>query len=111
MRDAPRQLYSARITHTQRHAYEFTLSSLVGPRLLQPLLHVILAFLFIKFALFLCGGILVLLVLRDKIVHIAFSFRELHLIHTFSRIPVEESLATEHRCEVLGDALEHLLTH
>mgnify|MGYP003957588509 CR=1 FL=1 len=55
------------------------------------------------------SGVLVLLVLRDKIVHVALSFGEFHLIHTFTGVPVEEGLAAEHGGELLGDALEHFL--
>ena len=32
-----------------------------------------------------------------------------HLIHTFTSIPVKESLPPEHGCELLWDTLEHLL--
>jgi len=55
------------------------------------------------------GGILVLLVLRDEIVHVGFGFGELHLVHTFTGVPVEEGLSSEHGGELLTDSLEHLL--
>jgi hypothetical protein len=74
----------------------------VGSSFFIFLLLVVLTFLF-------GGGILVLLVLRDEIVHVGFSFSEFHLIHTFSGIPMEESLSSEHSSELLGDSLEHLL--
>ena len=34
---------------------------------------------------------------------------KLHLIHALTSVPVEESLASEHRGELLGDSLEKLL--
>merc|ERR1712096_362583 len=40
-------------------------------------LHVVLPLLFVELALFLSSGILVLLVLRDEIVHVALGLREL----------------------------------
>jgi len=52
---------------------------------------------------------LVLLVLGDEIVHVGFGFSEFHLIHTFTGVPMEESLSSEHSSELLGDSLEHLL--
>ncbi|GMT14308.1 hypothetical protein PFISCL1PPCAC_5605 [Pristionchus fissidentatus] len=55
------------------------------------------------------GGLLVLLVLGDEIIHIALSLRELHLVHTLSGVPMEESLAAEHGAELLRDSLEELL--
>merc|ERR1712032_174992 len=72
-------------------------------------LHVVLTLLLVELTLLLGCGILVLLVLRDKIVHVALSLGELHLIHTFSRVPVKECLAAEHGSEVLGNTFEHLL--
>mmetsp|Transcript_3264 Transcript_3264/g.5371 ORF Transcript_3264/g.5371 Transcript_3264/m.5371 type:complete len:455 (+) Transcript_3264:329-1693(+) len=61
-----------------------------------------LAFLFSR-------GILVLLVLGDEIVHVGLGLSELHLIHTLTSVPVQESLAPEHGSELLRDTLEHLL--
>merc|ERR1712183_1209441 len=72
-------------------------------------LHIILTLFFIKFALLFCCSILVLLVLTHKVIHITFRFRELHLIHTFAGVPMEESLAAEHRCEVFRNPFEHFL--
>merc|ERR1719183_472328 len=71
--------------------------------------HVVLTLLFVKFTLFLRRGVLILLVLRNEIVHIALGFCELHLVHAFARVPVQKSLAPEHRSEVLGYSLEHFL--
>ena len=55
------------------------------------------------------SGVLVLLVFRDKIVHVGFGFSEFHFVHTFTGVPVEEGLAAEHGGELFGDALEHFL--
>merc|ERR1712137_1115314 len=71
--------------------------------------HVVLALLLVKLTFLLGSGILVLLVLRDKIVHVALSLRELHFVHALASVPVQEGLAAEHGREVLGHALEHFL--
>jgi len=63
----------------------------------------------LDFTLVVDGGILVLLVLRHEIVHVALGFSELHLVHTLTSVPVEEGLAAEHGGELLSDALEHFL--
>merc|ERR1719199_1349749 len=55
------------------------------------------------------GSILILLILRDKIVHVGFSFSELHLVHTFTGVPMEEGLSSEHAGELFSNSLEHLL--
>lgn len=55
------------------------------------------------------GGVLVLLVLGDEIVHVALSLSELHLVHTLTSVPVQESLATEHSSELITDTLEEFL--
>jgi len=69
------------------------------------LLHV-----FVIFELFFfCGCILVLLVFRDQVVHVGFSFGELHLVHTFTGVPVQEGLTPEHRSELLSHTFEHVL--
>ena len=52
---------------------------------------------------------MVLLVLRDQVVHVALRLGELHLVHTFTSVPMEESLAPEHSSELLRDTLEELL--
>merc|ERR1719498_1238978 len=64
-------------------------------------LHVVLALLLVELTLLLRGGVLVLLVLGDKIVHVALSLRELHLVHALARVPVQEGLPPEHPREVL----------
>merc|ERR1719461_473821 len=68
------------------------------------------AFLFlVEFSLLLGSRILVLLVLRHQIVHVALSFSELHFVHTFTSVPMQEGLSSEHSCELLADSLEQLL--
>ena len=52
---------------------------------------------------------LILLVLRNEVLHVRFGLRELHLVHAFARVPVKESLATEHRGELAPYALEDFL--
>ena len=52
---------------------------------------------------------MILLIFRDQIVHVGFGFSELHLVHTFTGVPVEESLSSEHGGELLSNSLEHLL--
>ena len=55
------------------------------------------------------GGILILLILGDEVVHVGLCFGELHLVHALASVPVEESLSSEHSGELLGDSLEDLL--
>merc|ERR1719436_1368904 len=69
--------------------------------------HVILTLLLIELTLLFGGGVLVLLVLGDQVVHVGFGLGELHLVHTLTGVPVQESLTTEHTSEVLSDTLEH----
>ena len=38
------------------------------------------------------SGLLVLLVLGDKVVHVGLGLSELHLVHALTSVPVEESL-------------------
>merc|ERR1711933_12367 len=68
-----------------------------------------LSFFLIKFTLLLGGGVLVLLVLRNEVIHVALCLCKLHLIHALSCIPMQESLSAEHGSEVLSHAFEHLL--
>ena len=35
---------------------------------------------------------LILLILGDQIIHVGFSLSELHLVHTFTSVPMQESL-------------------
>merc|ERR1719145_395937 len=55
------------------------------------------------------GGILILLVLRYEIVHIALSLSELHLVHSLSSVPVEECFTAEHCRKLLTHSFEHIL--
>jgi hypothetical protein len=55
------------------------------------------------------GSILVLLVLGNQIVHVGLSLSELHLVHTFTSVPMQESLSSEHGSELVTDTLEELL--
>ena len=66
-------------------------------------------FVVFDFTVIINGGVLVLLVFRDEIVHVGFGFSEFHFVHTFTGVPVEEGLAAEHGGELFGDALEHFL--
>ena len=50
-----------------------------------------------------------MLVLGNEIVHVGLSLGELHLVHTLSSVPMEESLSSEHGSELLTNSLEHLL--
>merc|ERR1712178_201857 len=68
-------------------------------------LHLLL----VHLLLILGGGVLILLILGNKIVHVGLSLCELHLVHTLASVPMEESLATEHACELLRDTLPKLL--
>jgi len=55
------------------------------------------------------AGLLVLLILRYKIIHVGLCLGKLHLIHALASVPVQESLATEHRAELVTNALEQFL--
>ena len=67
-------------------------------------------FLFIlELALFVGRRVLVLLIFRHQVVHVRLSLSEFHLVHALASVPMEESLATEHSCELLGNSLEQLL--
>merc|ERR1712072_1610125 len=68
-----------------------------------------LFFLLVKFALILSSGFLVLLVLGHKIIHVGFGLSELHLVHTLTSVPMQESFTPEHSGELFRDALEELL--
>ena len=66
-------------------------------------------FFFIEFTFFFGSSILILLIFGYKIVHVGFSFSEFHFVHTFTSIPMEESLSSEHSSKLFGDSLEHFL--
>ena len=72
-------------------------------------LHHVHVFIFVEFTFLFGGGILVLLVLGDKIVHVGFGFGEFHFVHTFTGVPVKKGLTTEHGGELFGDTFEHFL--
>merc|ERR1711907_523517 len=75
-------------------------------RNLHLIVHVLLL---VELALVFSSGILVLLVLGHKVVHVGLSLGELHLVHTLTSVPVEEGLTTEHTSELLRHALPELL--
>jgi len=68
-----------------------------------------LHFLLVHLFLILSSSILILLILGNEIVHVGLSFSELHLVHTLTGVPMEESLSSEHGGELLTNSLEHLL--
>merc|ERR1712187_424011 len=72
-------------------------------------LHIVLALLLVKLSLLFSSCILILLVLGNEIVHVAFSLGEFHLVHTLAGVPMQEGLTAEHGCEELGHTFEHLL--
>jgi hypothetical protein len=53
-------------------------------------------FLFVEFAFLVDGGLLVLLILADQVVHVALRLGELYLVHALARVPVQERLALRH---------------
>lgn len=76
----------------------------IGPNILL-ILHLVLLIL----AHLIGGGVLVLLVFRNQVVHVAFRLRKLHLIHALSGVPVEEGFSPKHGGKLLGDAPKQLL--
>jgi len=76
---------------------------------LRESLGLFVSLLLIEFTILLGGGILVLLVLGNEIVHVGLGLGELHLIHTLTSVPVQESLSPEHGGELFGNSLEELL--
>merc|ERR1719235_961715 len=93
------------MTEGLSHAFQWNLAQMIS----SLAVHVVLSLLLIKLTLLLCRCILVLLVLRDKIVHVRLCFCEFHLIHALARVPMQECLAAEHGSEVFSHTLEHLL--
>merc|ERR1711935_219528 len=77
-----------------------------GLRNLHLVHHVLLL---VELAFVLGGGILVLLVLRHKIIHVGLGLGELHLIHALTGVPMKEGLTTEHASELLRNTLPELL--
>merc|ERR1712124_207649 len=84
----------------------FTIHALHHRKSLHLVHHVLFL---VELSLVLGSGILVLLVLGNKIVHVGLSLGELHLVHALTGVPVEEGLAAEHAGELLGDTLPELL--
>jgi len=101
-------VYPVHLFHSSRHVRHNAHAPSFEDRLIY-LFFINNTFLLVFAFLFLDGGILVLLVLGDKILHVGFGFGELHLVHTLVGVPMEESLALEHSSELLADTLEQLL--
>ncbi|GMR35948.1 hypothetical protein PMAYCL1PPCAC_06143, partial [Pristionchus mayeri] len=70
---------------------------------------VVLRVVSIELSIILSGSLLVLLVFRNQVVHVALRLGELHLVHALTSVPMQEGLAAEHGCELLRDPLEELL--
>ena len=66
-------------------------------------------FFLVELSLLLGGGILVLLVLGHQVVHVGLSLSELHLVHTLTSVPMEESLTPKHSGELFRDTFEEFL--
>ncbi len=64
---------------------------------------------FLEFSFFLSSGILVLLIFGNEVIHVWFSFSELHLVHTLTSVPMQESFSSEHSSELLRHSLKHFL--
>ena len=71
--------------------------------------HALALSVLVELTLLLGSGVLVLLVFRDKIVHVGLSLSELHLVHALTSVPVQESLSAEHSSELLRYSLPDLL--
>lgn len=50
-----------------------------------------------------------MLIFRHQVIHIGLGFGELHFVHTFACVPMQESLAPEHGRELFGYAFEYFL--
>jgi len=66
-------------------------------------------FFFVVFSFLFGSCILILLIFRNKIIHISFCFCELHFVHSFSGIPMKESLSSKHSSKLFSYSFEHLL--
>merc|ERR1719481_2325554 len=75
----------------------------------KKLLIFVFALLLLKLIVIIDGSLLILLVFGNKIVHIRLGLSELHLVHIFPCIPMQEGLSHEHGSELLTDSLEKLL--
>merc|ERR1719168_599668 len=61
------------------------------------------------FFIFLVGSILLVLVFGDQVTDVLVCFLEFHLVHTFTLVPMEESLSPVHSSELSGKSLEDAL--
>merc|ERR1712128_60304 len=73
------------------------------------LLHVFFFLFKVFIIVFIGSSFLVLLILRDEIIHVGLCFCEFHFVHSFPGVPVEESLSPEHGRELFANSLEDLL--
>ncbi|KAJ0575607.1 hypothetical protein HanIR_Chr05g0214671 [Helianthus annuus] len=64
---------------------------------------------FLILSLLISGGILILLIFRYQIIHVALGLRELHLIHSFTSVPMQKRLPPEHSRKLLTHTSEHFL--
>eukprot|EP01083_Nonionella_stella_P303453 1050579_1 len=87
-------LYVIKAEIKSKYIFEFELHLL-----LHHLFLLVLFFLFVLELIIFGCRILILLIFGDQIIHIAFSFSELHLIHSFAGIPMHESLSSKHSRE------------
>merc|ERR1719378_1541026 len=72
-------------------------------------LFLFIASIFILKVIIIGGGILILLVLTDQVIHVPLCLGELHLVHSLSSVPVQECFTAEHGGELLTNSLEHIL--
>ncbi|EPY39693.1 hypothetical protein AGDE_04235 [Angomonas deanei] len=97
----------------RKHSYRNTLKHFNGVKVDKHArktdIRLVSLLLFVELTLLLDGGVLVLLVLGDEVVHVGLGLGELHLVHTLTGVPVKEGLAAEHTSELLTDTAEHLL--
>lgn len=73
------------------------------------LVHTFVEKIVIKLRIFIRWSFLILLIFADQIVHVGFSFSELHLIHALGSVPMQESFATKHASKLLADTTKELL--
>merc|ERR1712156_1191771 len=66
-------------------------------------------FFIVKFTLIFSSGFLILLIFRNKIIHVTFSFGKFHFVHAFTSIPMQKGFTTEHSSELFRDSFEKLL--
>jgi hypothetical protein len=94
----------------EKHRHDHDTTPPNGVAKLKHLLFLLQWCLFLVFLLaFGDGSILVLLVFGDQIVHVGLSLSKLHLVHTLTSVPMQESLSSEHGSELVTDTLEEFL--